>query len=228
MPIPGRVGLALGACMPLLVPVPVSAQSRDTTAQTPAIACAEPGTILPNAEVPCRILARVPVAAFPPGPLVWMLDTAATLSAAQAQAGPTGLALEADGRIWLLTVGPRRGPPHGLGRVAEVGPLPLPPARRYEIVIAFAKVPPGAHSASHTHSGPEAWYVVAGAQCVETARGVFRATAGHGTIVPADTPMHLTATGPDERRAFFLVVHDAARAWDIPSQWQPTGACRAA
>lgn len=209
----------------LLTPVSLSAQVLDTMRQTGAIACSEPGSASSLADVPCRILVRQAVERFPPGPLMWMLDTFPTLAAAQALAGPTAVAVVADGRAWLLTVGRRHAAAPGAGRIGEVGPLPLPAARRYQIVLAFAKVPPGAHSASHTHSGPEAWFVLAGAQCVETAQGVHRTTAGHGTVVPADVPMYLTATGQEERRAFFLVVHDAERPWDTPVAWKPPGSC---
>jgi quercetin dioxygenase-like cupin family protein len=58
-----------------------------------------------------------------------------------------------------------------------------------------------------THSGPEAWYLLAGKQCVETLDGSKGAKAGEGMFEPADTPMRLTILGRDTRDAFFIVVH---------------------
>lgn len=188
-----------------------------------AIACAAGNhKVIPGA--PCTILVNRPLL-LATRTVTWTLDTFPTMAAARTLADSTSIIVEADNRIWRFHVGPRmEGRPH----FAEVGPFEVPVANRYAIVVAFAVVPPGAHSASHTHAGPEAWYVLGGSQCVETSAGPHRATTGQGMFIPGDTPMFLTATGSERRRAFFIVVYDAARAWNTPVTWQPPGLCSGA
>jgi quercetin dioxygenase-like cupin family protein len=160
---------------------------------------------------------------------MWTLETFATREAAQQAATPAGAVIALDGKYWLLTVGPHTSTPAGASRVAEVGPLPLPPAARYEMILAYVAVPPGAKSAVHVQSGPEAWYVLGGSQCVETPDIVLHLDAQHPGFVPADTPLFLVATGTTTRRAFFVIVHDAARPFytEIHS-WTPRGRCSSA
>lgn len=43
--------------------------------------------------------------------------------------------------------------------------------------------------------------------------------------VRANIPMELNVTGTTLRRAFALVIHDAAQDRGIPSTWKPSGAC---
>ena len=43
--------------------------------------------------------------------------------------------------------------------------------------------------------------------------------------VESNTPMELNVTGTTIRRAFALVIHDAAQERGIPSEWKPSGAC---
>lgn len=188
-----------------------------------AIACVV-GDYKAHPSAPCTILANQPLAVSA-STLTWTLDIYPTVVAARAHTDSTGIVVEADGRIWLFRFGPLRPSRQGSTRVAQVGPLNPPAAPRHAVLVAYAVVPPGAHSASHTHAGPEAWYVLSGAQCVETPTGVTRAEAGHGMVVPADTPMFLSATGQEQRRAFFVVVYDATRAWNTPVAWQPQGRC---
>jgi quercetin dioxygenase-like cupin family protein len=77
----------------------------------------------------------------------------------------------------------------------------------------------------HTHPGPEGWYVLAGEQCLETPAGANRARAGGTATVLSNIPMELNVTGKTLRRAFALVIHDAAQPRGTPSDWKPSGAC---
>lgn len=43
--------------------------------------------------------------------------------------------------------------------------------------------------------------------------------------VRSDTPMELNVTGKTLRRAFALVIHDAAQERGKTSNWKPSGAC---
>jgi hypothetical protein len=50
--------------------------------------------------------------------------------------------------------------------------------------------------------------------------------AGEGFIVPEGPPMVLTGTGTAVRRTLGLVLHDAARSWNLPaSDWTPKESC---
>jgi quercetin dioxygenase-like cupin family protein len=87
---------------------------------------------------------------------------------------------------------------------------------------------PGMTAAEHTHSGPEAWYTIAGETCLETPDGkqVGRA-GGPPVIIPGGPPMHLTATGTEIRRALVLILHDANKpATTLHHDWKPKGLCK--
>jgi quercetin dioxygenase-like cupin family protein len=108
--------------------------------------------------------------------------------------------------------------------VAEIGPLSLRVARTYELTVGDAKFGPDAINLPHTHPGPEAWYVLAGSQCLELANGrTIRARSGQAAIAPADTPMKLTFF--EQRDALLMVVSDADRPWSSPSAWKPNNLC---
>jgi quercetin dioxygenase-like cupin family protein len=134
-----------------------------------------------------------------------------------------------DKSFWLLDIEPKVSHEARAATTSTISPIPLPRARGYEIIYAYVAVPPGAHSAIHVQSGPEAWYVLAGSQCVETPDTVLHIAQGGGGMVPADTPLYLIATGTSTRRAFFVIVHDTERPFytEIDS-WHPKGRCETA
>jgi len=61
---------------------------------SPSTASAQKFEIKPVAEKKVQQL--------PPGPLFWRIDNFPTLAQAQAAAGPTGLAAEVAGKVWLF------------------------------------------------------------------------------------------------------------------------------
>ena len=63
----------------------------------------------------------------------------------------------------------------------------------------------------HTHSGPEAWWVLEGEQCLQTTRTTVRARAGQGAIVAEGDTMRMVGTGTGPRRVLALVLNDAAK-----------------
>ena len=80
----------------------------------------------------------------------------------------------------------------------------------------------------HRHSGPEAWYVLTGAQCLRTPDKTMVLRAGEGGTVPSGPPMVLTSIGPEIRRSFVLVLHDALQPWQTnTSEWTPASECPA-
>ena len=106
-----------------------------------------------------------------------------------------------------------------------IGPLQLAAAESYSVVLSYAVMRPGDTSRVHTHPGPEAWYVLAGVQCLVTPARAIRARAGETMTVEPNIPMELVVTGTVVRRAFALVIHDATLPRGIPSTWKPSGAC---
>src|SRR5258708_39680761 len=69
-------------------------------------------------EVGCWIITNKTLGQLPRGPLFWHLDTYPTRAAAEAATGPRGTAVEALGKIWLLTIETAGGRPYGGTHVA--------------------------------------------------------------------------------------------------------------
>ena len=163
---------------------------------------------------------------FSQASVYWHLRAFPTRKAADAARSATGIVVEEEGRVWLSEFGPRDAAPKAGEAIAVVGPLQLRSAKSYSAVLSYAVMRPGDSSRVHTHPGPEAWYVLAGEQCLETPAGATRARAGGTMMVQSNTPMELNVTGKTLRRAFALVIHDSAQARGRPSDWKPSGACR--
>ena len=191
--------------------------------------CLEDG--LKSNEFGCQLLAKLQVSRFPGGPLFWHLSKFQTREAAEAAKNQGSMVVEAEGKFWLFSFGPKNSPPKQGEPVASVGPLrltsnKLPAAKSYEVVAYLAVMPPKMYTRVHTHPGPEAWYVLAGEQCLEIPGGVIKARTGEGAMAPPTTPMRLINNGSSVRRALFIVIHDAAQPWSIPTEgWKPSGAC---
>ncbi len=96
---------------------------------------------------------------------------------------------------------------HGGQHVTEVKMLPLPEAHKYSMVVISAYTPSGLTSRVHLHSGVEAFYVVDGEQCLETADRAFKMQL----VVPTGVTMRLVASGSKPRRAFAVIVYDASK-----------------
>jgi quercetin dioxygenase-like cupin family protein len=156
----------------------------------------------------------------------WHLRTYPSRVAADAARSPSGIVAEQDGRVWLSELGTKERTAPGGHRVAVVGPLTVIPGVRYDVEIAYSVMAPNDHSRVHTHSGPEAWYVVAGAQCLETPGGVSRVGVGGTMTAAPNGPMELSVTGTDVAKALTLVIHDSAQEFGTASDWKPPGACR--
>jgi mannose-6-phosphate isomerase-like protein (cupin superfamily) len=141
---------------------------------------------------------------------------------------PAGIIVESLGTTWLLAIADADWHATAGQRVARIGPLPVMPAKHYTARFMEAVFPPGQglQTAVHHHSGPEAWYVVSGAQCLRTPDATTVLRKGEGGFVEAGPPMMLTNIGPDTRRALALVLHDSDRPWmTVTTAWRPTVSC---
>jgi hypothetical protein len=158
---------------------------------------------------------------LPAGPLYWQIENLPTLAQAQAAGGPTSLAAEVAGKVWLFTLGPKGGSTPGASKVAEIGPVPPITAAEYLLRINHAGGPPGAKTPVHTHPGSEAFYVLAGRLGQKTPHGVSYADAGqsmngHG----ADMPMEVFSAGTTDLDQLVMFVVDATRPFSSPAKFE--------
>ena len=108
-------------------------------------------------------------------------------------------------------------------RIAEIGPLFVKSGERYTALYAEGISNVGDVTPVHHHPAPEAWYTTAGEMCVETPAGKMVGRAGETNIIPADTPVTILATGTEQRRSVWLVLHESAHPWTAPINWTPKG-----
>lgn len=171
----------------------------------------------------CYVVASVALGSLPRGPLYWHLYNYPTAAAAR---GPRSTVVSSFGRIWLYAIAPGGWHPPGGRRVAVIGPLPLDSTRQYTARYMEAITTRGMQSRVHRHPGPEAWYLLAGTQCLETPEGITRARAGHTAFIRGGPPLLLTTVSDTPRRAVLLVLHDSARPWvEMVTDWQPKRLC---
>jgi quercetin dioxygenase-like cupin family protein len=160
----------------------------------------------------CSILANRPFVASTHGPVYWHIDRFDSLDAATRAAGPDGVAVEAHGAVWLMTVEPRSEEHRGGRHVAWIGPLELPAAAAHSMRVQSSLLGPGTTTPVHTHSGPEVFYIVSGEQCLETPEAGLRLHAGESRILPAGVVHRGRVTGDGTRRALALILYDSAQA----------------
>ena len=221
---------ALILALYMMTAIAAQAQVNNTGAhEHKSFQCMEDG--LKSNEFGCLLLAKLQLSRFPEGALFWHLSKFPTKAAAEAAKDSTGMVVEADGQVWLFSFGLNGAKPKKGEFVATVGPLQLtsdklPAAKSFEIVAYRAVMPAGTYTRVHTHPGPEAWYILGGEQCLETPAGIMKGRKGESMFAPPATPMRLSNNGSSTRSALFIVIHDAAQPWSIPTnEWKPTGAC---
>jgi quercetin dioxygenase-like cupin family protein len=157
--------------------------------------------------------------------IYWHLYTFPSRVEADTAKSPSGIVVEEDGRVWLSEFGSKNRRSHGGHRIAVVGPLKLLPAENYTAEIAYSVMQPDDRSRVHTHSGPEAWYVLSGTQCLKTPSGTRSARAEATMSVTPNLPMELSVTGAEVSRSLTLVIHDSSQEFGTASTWKPTDAC---
>jgi len=184
----------------------------------------KPGEIRP--EFGCFRIGIAKNLIFSDPTVFWHLQTYPSLAAANAARSSRGIVVEEDGRVWLSELGSKDRVSQGGHRVAVIGPLSLVAGKKYDAEIAYSVMGPGDHSRVHTHAGPEAWYVLAGAQCLETPAGTLSGHTGETMIAAPNGPMQLSVTSADIARALTLVIHDSMQEFGAASDWKPAGACQ--
>lgn len=219
---------AVQCLLPLLCLFAV-AQAEDSAAPAPndVISCV-PVAERAGRTLGCFVLAREDLGKLPGAAVYWHLYSYPTRAAAEAAAKKksSGRVVESFGKVWLLAIGDANWNASGGQRVARVGPLPVSDTARYTAEYMEATFMPGMRSRVHRHPGPEAWYVLAGEQCLETPGHKAVVRAGESGVVPEGPPMQLTGLGTSERRSLALILHDTTKPMTTPeSEWQPEGLC---
>lgn len=209
----------------LLMTISLSAQSN---APLPSFGICKPVSER-TTEVGCWILVDHPVGPIEQGQVFWHLDVYPTRQEAEKAKGPRGTVMESLRKVWLLTIEKAGWRPAREGkRIAEIGPLPVVAGEQYSALFMEVIFNPGMTSAIHTHSGPEAWYNLAGETCLETPNGKLVGRAGGPpVIVPGGAPMLLTTTGTEQRRGLTLILHDSSKPpTTVVHDWTPKGLCK--
>jgi mannose-6-phosphate isomerase-like protein (cupin superfamily) len=178
-------------------------------------------------EAGCWLVATQALGVPSGGPFFWHLYTYPSVKDAEAAGGPPGTIATSYGKVWRYTIAAREWRPAAGERVAVIGPLDVTPGMPYTARYMEALFPPGMRSTQgHRHSGSEAWYVVTGAQCLETPDTLIQAKAGEGALVPQGPAMSPAGVGPETRRSVLLVLHPTAEPWSSPAtDWKPLGRC---
>jgi quercetin dioxygenase-like cupin family protein len=220
-----RLAIVLGVYLGL-VASSIGTAAAQSTANQHVIQCRDsptPGVRPANME--CALIVHKSVSVLPRAPIMVRFERFDSMAAAHRAEHPASVVVRAGGKIWLLSLVTKGAPSRGGTFVAEVGPISIPRAGQYKITVGEAYVDPGALTRSHVHPGPEAWYLLAGQQCLEMPDRVVLARAKQATFAPANTPMNLTVTGTTKRDALFVVIGDAAQPWTKPANWKPRGRC---
>ena len=183
------------------------------------IACVLPTSAIAQQALVITALAERRVAELPTGLLYWRIENFASLAQAQAAANMFALVAEAEGKVWLFTLGPAGGASAGGVKVAEVGPIPRVTATQYLLRINEANGPMGSTTPVHSHPGNEAYLVLAGEQSIRGPDGVMRikagqSEAGHG----AGMPMQVSSSGSTDLRALVMFVVDATQPFSSPAK----------
>src|SRR5215831_3552764 len=165
-----------------------------------------------------KSIAEKKIQQLPAGPLFWRIDNFPTIAQAQAAAGPTGLAAEAAGKVWLFTLGPKGGSSPGGTKMAEIGPVPPVEAPEYLLRINSTGGPPGVKTPVHTHPGSETFYVLGGQLSQKSPHGVSHVDAGqsmpgHGPGMP----MEVSSSGTSDLNALVMFVLDATKPFSSPA-----------
>ena len=160
---------------------------------------------------------------LPPGPLYWRIENFPTLERAQAAAaaGPTSLAADVSGKVWLFTLGPKGGATPGGSEVADIGPVPRFTAPEYLLRINRAGGPPGSKTPVHSHPGSETFYVLAGQVGQKTPHGVSHTDAGQSLVGHGpDMPMEVFSSGTTDLDQIVMFLLDATRPSSVPAKFE--------
>lgn len=216
---PRSLAVILGA-LALFAITPCAANAQATSRLCSGQAGETPG--------PACLVAHLDLGALPPGPRYWNIYTFPDTETAERAKPAHGVVIQAFGQVWLFNIDGKGRDLAGGRHVADVGPLPLEPSQdNFSAEYLKSTFAPGATAPVHVHSGPEAFYAISGASCLETPDGVQVARgAGHSLMVRRGPPMLLMAIGQETRQGFALILHsEGSPPTTLTSAWTPKGLC---
>jgi quercetin dioxygenase-like cupin family protein len=211
---------AAGLAAAFLVAAPVTAKAQATSRVCVGKAGEEPG--------PACLVGHQNIGMLPAAPIYWNIYTFADAEAANRVRPPHGAVVEAFGRVWVFDVGAKSRALAGGTHVVDIGPLPLDTTKgEFSVEYLKSTFTPGMTAPVHVHSGPEAFYAISGASCLETPDGVQVGRGqGHSLMVRRGPPMLLMAIGQEMRQGFALILHEeGAPPTTLASDWTPKGLC---
>lgn len=178
-------------------------------------------------EYGCFVHAEQHLQKLPDGPVYWHIDRFADRSSAQAAKSANGTVVEILGTVWLFTIAGESWRSSAGEHIADVGPLTLPRASSLMATYMEGNFKPGMQSTIHRHPGTEAWFVLTGAQCLETPHGEQLGRPGAPpVIVPPGEPMLLTGIGKEQGHWLVLILMDATMPRGLPADdWTPKHTC---
>ncbi|MDF0542352.1 hypothetical protein PX699_08355 [Sphingobium sp. H39-3-25] len=206
-------------CLASLVAVamPSMAGAQATTRQCSPTEEVGPACLLGKKELPSPLADSV----------FWHIDSFASKADAERFSAKTSTIVEAFGSTWLFTLAPKKWRSSGGKHIANIGPLPVQPARAYTAEYLRSVFAPGMAAPLHVHSGPEAFFAVSGDTCLETPDGLQLARGpSNSLLIRGGPPMLLMAIGKVNRQGFALILHDASQpATTLIHDWHPSGLC---
>lgn len=172
----------------------------------------------------CFLSAEIDIAE-PPTELFWHIHAFADQAHAQAEARRHrwAIVVQAHGRTWLYVMSGRDAAVRGGETWGVVGPLKVPGNGPVTVRFMESLFPPGMRTRVHAHSGPEAFLVVEGEQCVETPGDRRKIPARGSYIVESGAHVQSAPTG---RKNLVVIVAPKGAPWiTLGSDWVPSGFC---
>jgi quercetin dioxygenase-like cupin family protein len=164
-------------------------------------------------------IAEKSISGLPDGDLYWTVETFPSLGEAEAGAGETAVAVELDGKGWLLTLGPEDATGHGGEVIKSVGPITRFDAPEYMMRINTSNAPPGSMTSTHSHPGSEAIYVLSGEVTIQWPEKSAVIVAGEAQAgQPPHTPMVATSTGDEDLVELIMFVVDPTQDFGRPEE----------
>ncbi|HKR30107.1 MAG TPA: hypothetical protein VJT08_06505 [Terriglobales bacterium] len=148
-------------------------------------------------------------------------------AASEVKGSSSGTVVQSFGKVWFFKIAPAEWKPVSGERAAVIGPLPVPLAEKYFArYMESIEAPTVTGTPVHTHPGPEAWYLLGGAQCLRTPNKTFVIHTGETGFVPGHEPMALKSHGTEPRQSLVLVLRDASQPWRTKTgAWKPQSPC---
>ena len=168
-----------------------------------------------------RPIAEKKLKELPAGPLFWRIENFPTIEQAHAAETPTSLAVQAAGKVWLFTLGPKGSAVTQGSNAVEIGPVPTFTATEYLLRINYAEAPPGTKTPVHTHPGSETFYVLTGELGQKTPHAAAHVEAGQPMTGHAPgTPMEVSSSGHSTLTALVMFIVDAGKPFSSPAKFE--------